>query len=44
MEGSDYQIVVVISQSDKPNAFYIWKLTGPQTQYTVTEKELLSVV
>ena len=38
------QLVAVISQDGKPIAFYRRKLTGPQTRYTVTEKELLTIV
>ena len=36
-----YQIGEVISQYGKPIEFYSRKLTGPQTRYAVTEKELL---
>ena len=38
------QLGAVISQDGKPIAFYRRKLTGPQTRYTVTEKELLTIV
>ena len=37
-DASDYQIGAVIIQEGKPIALYIHKLTGPQTQYMVTEK------
>ena len=43
-DDSNYQLGGVIIQSDKPFAFYLRKLTGPQTRYTVTEKELLNTV
>ena len=34
----------MISQDGKPIDFYRRELTGPQTRYTVTGKELLSIV
>ena len=37
MDASDFQIGWLIGQDVKPIAFYSRKLTGPQTQYTVTE-------
>jgi hypothetical protein len=39
-----YQIGSVITQKDKPLAFYSRKLTDTQTRYTVTELELLAIV
>ena len=43
-DAINYQLEAVISQDGKPIYFYRRKLTGFQTQYTVTEKELLSIV
>jgi hypothetical protein len=43
-DTSKYQIGSVITQKDKPLAFYSRKLTNPQTRYTVTELELLAIV
>ena len=39
----DYQLGAVISQDSKPIAFYSRKPTKTKTQYTVMEKELLSI-
>jgi hypothetical protein len=41
---SKYQIGSIITQKDKPLAFYSRKLTNPQMRYTVTELELLAIV
>jgi hypothetical protein len=38
---SKYQIGSIITQKDKPLAFYSRKLTDPQMRYTVTELKLL---
>ena len=43
MDASDLQPCVVISQNDKPIAFYSRKLNPAQTHYTTTEKELLAI-
>ena len=39
-----FQLGAVISQKVKPIAFYIIKLTDVQLRYTVTEREILSIV
>ena len=43
-DGSVFQLGVVISQKDKPIAFYSRKLTDYQKRYTVIEREVLSIV
>jgi hypothetical protein len=43
-EASKYQIGSVITQKDKPLAFYSRKLTDAQIRYTITELELLVIV
>jgi hypothetical protein len=43
-DASKYQIGSIITQKDKPLAFYSRKLTDPQTRYTVTELKLLVIV
>ena len=39
-----FQLWAVISQKDKPIAFYSRKPTGPQQRYTVTGEELIGIV
>jgi hypothetical protein len=43
-DASNLQLGSVITQGGRPIAFFSRKLTGAQTRYTVTEKELLSIV
>ena len=43
-DASHTQLGAVISQHNKPIAFYSRKLNPAQTRYTTTERELLSIV
>ena len=43
-DASHAQLGMVISQDNRPFAFYSWKLNPAQTRYTVTEHELLFIV
>ena len=43
-DASDVQLGSVISQNNKPIAFYTRKLNPAQTRYTTTERELLAIV
>ena len=43
-DASKFQMGGVVSQNDKPIAFFSKKLNKAQRNYTVTEKELLSIV
>ena len=42
--ASDLQLGAVISQKGKSIAFYSRKLTNTQIRYTVTQREMLSIV
>ena len=43
-DASKLQIGAVISQKGKPIAFYSREMNSAQQNYTITEKELLSIV
>ena len=41
---STKQLGAVITQENRPIAFFSWKLSGAQSKYTVTKLELLAIV
>jgi hypothetical protein len=43
-DASTKQLGVVITQDNRPSAFFSWKLSGAQSKYTVTKLELLALV
>ena len=43
-DASDKQLGSIISQNNKPIAFFYRRLSKPHSTYTTTEKELLNIV
>jgi hypothetical protein len=43
-DASSKQLGAVITQDDRPIAFFSWKLSNTQCKYSVTETELLPIV
>ena len=44
IDAYDKQLGAVISQNNKPIAFFYRKLSKPQLNYTTTEKEIIVIV
>ncbi len=42
-DASSKQLGAVITQKNRPNAFFSWKLSVAQRKYSVTEIELLAI-
>jgi hypothetical protein len=43
-DASTKQLDSVITQDNRPIAFFSWKVSGAQSKYTVTEIELLAIL
>ena len=43
-DASSRQLGAVITQKERPIAFFSWKLYAAQQKYSVTELELLSII
>ncbi len=43
-DASSKQLGAVITQDNRPNAFFSWKLSTTQRKYSVTKIELLAIV
>jgi len=43
-DASTLQLGAVITQENRPIAFFSWKLSGVQSKYTITKLELLAIM